>query len=199
MNNLYGGCWLPRFVFVSLLIYLRYFPTQASEAYFYHHIGVDELGDVNYEATSGNPLRGLIANPDFWHDPTVRNIDSAMDIWYIGLDSVMRNNPDWVGPEAAFNWTIVEDRLARSGANGRHAVFTFNVHYPGEPLRLPPHIRSMNLPLRYYSDVGGGGLSPYYGDPYILNAMEQFIAEFGRQYNGDPRIAFIHLGLLGFW
>jgi hypothetical protein len=30
-------------------------------------------------------------------------------------------------------------------------------------------------------------------------ALESFIAEFGRRYDGDPRIGFVTIGLIGFW
>jgi hypothetical protein len=45
----------------------------------------------------------------------------------------------------------------------------------------------------------GGGLTPDYGGEPLLSALVNFVAALGRKYDGDKRIAFIHLGLLGFW
>jgi type II secretory pathway pseudopilin PulG len=33
----------------------------------------------------------------------------------------------------------------------------------------------------------------------LLNALQQFITAFGQELDGDPRLAFIQVGLLGFW
>jgi hypothetical protein len=45
----------------------------------------------------------------------------------------------------------------------------------------------------------GGGLSPDYGSEPLLSALANFVVALGQKYDGDNRIAFIHLGLLGFW
>jgi hypothetical protein len=45
----------------------------------------------------------------------------------------------------------------------------------------------------------GGGFTPNYGSPALTTALVQFVEALGRKYDGDNRIAFIHLGLLGFW
>lgn len=45
----------------------------------------------------------------------------------------------------------------------------------------------------------GGGLTPDYGNETLLKALTQFVRALGKKYDGDRRIAFIHLGLLGFW
>ena len=40
---------------------------------------------------------------------------------------------------------------------------------------------------------------PDYNDPRMIAGMERLIAALGKRYNKHPRIAFIQLGLLGFW
>jgi hypothetical protein len=49
-----------------------------------------------------------------------------------------------------------------------------------------------------YTDFGGGR-SPDYDDPRLIAALERFIAALGRRYDGNPRVAFVEMGLLGFW
>jgi hypothetical protein len=114
----------------------------------YFTLTEDELGRRDYMVANGNPMKGLITNPEFFNDPTITSIDSSMDIYYIPVGKVMRNDPNVVGVEAAFDWTPVEERLAASGAKSRHAIFTFAVHYPGQPLSLPGHLEGQ-VPLQY--------------------------------------------------
>lgn len=45
----------------------------------------------------------------------------------------------------------------------------------------------------------GGGFTPDYGNEALLESLTEFVIALGKKYDGDPRIAFIHLGLLGFW
>jgi len=52
--------------------------------------------------------------------------------------------------------------------------------------------------MRRYEEYGGG-LSPDYDDPRMVKLMVELIRELGRRYDGDPRVAFIQVGLLGFW
>ena len=64
---------------------------------------------------------------------------------------------------------------------------------------VPRFLRDRNLTLHWYSDLLGGGVSPDYSEPMLLRALEQFVTALGARYDGDSRIAFITLGLLGFW
>lgn len=120
----------------------------ANEPYFTLH--ETELGVRDYRVANGNPMKGLIANPEFWYDPQIDSIDSSMDIYYIPVGNIMRDDPNIVGGESAFDWSYVEDRLRASGEKHRHTVLTFAVHYPGKPLSLPGHLqRSNEVPLQY--------------------------------------------------
>jgi hypothetical protein len=51
----------------------------------------------------------------------------------------------------------------------------------------------------WYAEFTGGGFTPDYGSPPLMTALVQFVEALGSKYDGDNRIAFIHLGLLGFW
>ena len=41
--------------------------------------------------------------------------------------------------------------------------------------------------------------TPDYEDQKLRTALSNFIAAFGKKYDGDPRIGFITAGLLGTW
>ena len=83
-------------------------------------------------------------------------------------------------------------------AKGKHVVIRVYADYPKKPSGLPDWLRTKGVSEKKYSDHGGGR-SPDYDHPQMLVAMERFIANFGKRYNAHPRVAFIQLGLLGFW
>jgi hypothetical protein len=51
----------------------------------------------------------------------------------------------------------------------------------------------------WYDEFLGGGHTPDYGHFPLVNALVDFVKALGEKYDGDNRIAFLHLGLLGFW
>jgi hypothetical protein len=167
------------------------------EGDYYYSASEQDLGAPDIDATAGNPYKGLMGSP--WYepkyDPYNTVIPSSLEWYYIGFDELMKGDPDVVGSEAAFDWTSLENRLNDSASRSMHAVFTVMCHYLGDPLHIPQYLLDAGLTLLYYD----GGVSPDYGDPILLKALEQFIEAFGARYDGDMRIAFIHLGLLGFW
>jgi hypothetical protein len=75
-----------------------------------------------------------------------------------------------------------------------HAVLSVHIHWPGRPLRLPIHLT--DLPL---FNTTRNGMSPNYSEPRLLEALRQFIFAWGAHIDGDPRIAAIHVGLLGYY
>lgn len=119
----------------------------SDQAYF--TVTEDELGKRDYLVANGNPMKGLITNPEFQYDPEVDSIDSSMDCYYIPVGNVMFDDPDVVGFDRAFNWTYVEERIEASVLKNRHTVLSFAVHYPGDPLSLPRHLEgSDEVPLQ---------------------------------------------------
>lgn len=80
----------------------------------------------------------------------------------------------------------------------KHVVFRVFVDYPSKPSGLPDWLREAGVKETAYKDYGGGK-SPDYNDPRMLASMERLIAALGKRYNNHPRVAFIQIGLLGFW
>ena len=175
--------------------------TMMSGKYYYFTATEAELGAYDPDVAIGNPLKGLFGSP--WYNnynASTSIIPAALEWYYLGFDDLMINDPDVVGIDLAFNWTTLENALEDSASRSMHAVFTIVCHYPGQPLMLPLYlIDNPSLILHRYNDFLGGGLSPDYGDPLVLNAIEQFIFALGARYDGDKRIASIHAGLLGYW
>ena len=146
------------------------------------------LGTPNYRAAIGNPLKGLVGfGPrEFLQQTLPDNVPSAIEKYNLGLNEIM------IG-DNQFNWTSHDQLVAASASRNMHAVFSIFIHWPGQQLRLPPHL--LNQPLVDTSY----GKSPNYGDAKLLLALKQFIFAWGRHIDGDTRIAAVHVGLLGFW
>jgi hypothetical protein len=83
-------------------------------------------------------------------------------------------------------------------ARGKQIIFRVYVDYPKKQSGLPDWLRAAGVPTRPYTDYGGG-VAPDYDDPRCLEAMERLIAALGQRYNTHPRVAFVEMGLLGFW
>ena len=147
------------------------------------------LGEPNFMAAIGNPLKGLASFGSRDPRSTSYQFDSiwsALEFYPIGLDDIM------IG-DNMFNWTTHDALLASSASRNMHAVLSVFIHWPGEPLRIPPHL--IDIPF-YETD---NGFSPNYGEPRLLTALQQFIAAWAQHIDGDKRVAAIHIGLLGFW
>ncbi|WP_211305360.1 DUF4832 domain-containing protein [Crossiella equi] len=44
-----------------------------------------------------------------------------------------------------------------------------------------------------------GTTSPDYDSPFLVSALKGFIGALGARYDNDPRLGFLHLGLIGLW
>jgi hypothetical protein len=159
------------------------------------------IGWENPLAAVGNPLKGLLGSPSFHDfDTSVTSIDSSLDFHYVGLNDLMFGDPDVIGYDNAFKWDYLENALSTSVSRYRHSVLTFNLHYPTKESNIPQYLLDAGIKVHNVtSALEVNGVSPDYGDPIVLNALRQFIKALGERYDGDTRIAFIHLGLLGFW
>lgn len=85
----------------------------------------------------------------------------------------------------------------KPAALNKHVVFRVYVDYPGRPSGLPDWLKGQVKLTRYESH--GGGQSPDYEDPALVAGLERLIAALGERYDRNPRVAFVELGLLGYW
>ena len=100
--------------------------------------------------------------------------------------------------EGKYAFEAWEKKWEHPLAMGKHVVLRVYVDYPSKPSGLPDWLRNKGVQERVYRDHGGGK-SPDYNHPQMVLAMERLITAMGRRYNAHPRVAFIQLGLLGFW
>jgi hypothetical protein len=83
-------------------------------------------------------------------------------------------------------------------AAGKHIVFRIYADMPGRPSGFPQWLRDQGVRLTKYTEHGGGE-SPDYNDPRVVRGMERLVAALGKRYDAQPRVAYLQLGLLGFW
>lgn len=149
---------------------------------------------------TANPLKGFMP---FTGDYGSDALPHGMEFFYIALKDLMD------GPES-FTWEVMEEKLDAIAKRGRHAVFRVYLDYPRRAPAVPDFLRhgpdglpgtADDLVMRSYDDHRNNGISrsPDYSDPALRAALTRFIAALGTRYDGDARVGFIQLGLLGFW
>ncbi|KNC54057.1 CBM6-containing protein [Thecamonas trahens ATCC 50062] len=153
----------------------------------------------NTGVTAGNALVGFL--------PYARgsgvgrySFPHSMEYSYLALKDVV------VG-EGVYQWSVLDGLLADAAGRGNQLVFRLYLDYPdccaaggGYETAVPDYLLSPPSPVTFtpYSEYGGGQ-SPDYGNQRLVDAMTGAIAAMGARYDGDSRIAFIMVGLLGYW
>jgi hypothetical protein len=82
----------------------------------------------------------------------------------------MKNNPHLVGESAAFDWTIMDNALANTASCNAHVVWRVIMH---QDTKVPKYLLDAGVSLQ--------NGSPNFGDPKVLEAMEQFISSCAKQ------------------
>lgn len=150
-------------------------------------------------APADNPLKGFMPFYDAYgsaHQPIANDFPHSMEWFYVPLRNLMN------GPDSFTFDTGLEPQLNSIAARGHQAVFRVYLDYPGRQSGIPQFLRDDGLKVRQYTFFGNGlddSVSPDYDDPRLMQALENFIAALGKRYDGDPRIGFITVGLVGFW
>ncbi|WP_428936302.1 carbohydrate-binding protein [Streptomyces sp. ACT015] len=148
------------------------------------------------DAPLDNPLKGFAR---FYQPGANQNTGypHALTWSYFGLSEVMKNAADC----GSYDWSVLDAALDESASYGNQTALRFYIEYPGgsgsHPAdAIPPcfagHVA--NRTNAYWNTV-----SPDYDSTYLLDALKKFIAAFGARYDGDPRVGFIHMGLIGLW
>lgn len=152
-------------------------------------------------APADNPLKGFMPFYDAYgsaDSPIANDFPHSMEWFYVPLRNLMN------GPNSFTFETGMEPQLQSIASRGHQAALRVYLDYPSKPTGIPQFLLDGGLEVRPYTFFGNSlrrtdSVSPNYDDPNLVAALESFIAEFGRRYDGDPRIGFITLGLIGFW
>jgi len=138
-----------------------------------------------------NPLKGFVP---YDNAPGKANFPYSLEWFYIPLSNLM-------SADKTFNWAPMERHFAAIAARGHQAVMRVYLDYPGQTPGIPKFLLDEGLKTQTYDGRKNNGksLTPDYEDPRLRTALKDFIAAFGAKYDGDPRIGFITIGLLGYW
>jgi hypothetical protein len=141
-----------------------------------------------------NPLKGLVP---YAGDENTR-FPHTMEFDYVGFADLMKGYD-------AFDWKPMEALLNDIAGRGHQAVFRIYLEYPGKQNLIPKFLIDDGLKVHKYLNTNTQPLppaqveTPDYEDANLRRALKNFIAAFGKKYDGDPRIGFITAGLLGTW
>ena len=144
-------------------------------------------------SATANPLKGFVpysGSTSFPH---------SLEWFYLPVSAVQTG-------DRTFDWAALEAKFAEVSGRGDQACLRFYYDYPQETCGIPAYLLKPGpgqLPMREYTDYGGGRCPDYNGPSEgsvrFRQSMRDFISAFGARYDGDPRIGFITIGLLGFW
>jgi hypothetical protein len=164
--------------------------------------GADPSGDQASNPTArlayapappDNPLKGFV--PYLRLDPTFPH---SLEWDYTKLSELM------TGP-TNFNWAPFEAKLTAAAARGHHFFVRFYLEWPGRKTGVPQYLVDAGLLMRTWTNTNTQPFppavdhTPDYEDPRLRAALTNFIHALGARYDGDPRLGFVGLGLLGTW
>lgn len=137
----------------------------------------------------GNPLKGFMP-----YAGSYTTFPYSIEWSYLPLRSLM------TGP-TNFSWSSLDSLLSSDVGRGHQTIFRVYLDYPTLPTGIPQYLLDAGLITYTYDDYGNDGISvcPDYENPLLDQALTNFIAALGARYDGDPRIGFVELGLLGYW
>jgi hypothetical protein len=153
----------------------------------------------NATVAARNPLRGFAAAPAWTAPPFLPALPTSLEFHYVPLNAMFNASGSAAAMAAGFD-SYLEPRLAATAARGNHAVLRFFLDYPSRPSAVPHYLLAAphHLAMTPYTEHGGG-VSPDYTSEPLLAALEAFVAALGARYDGDRRLGFLQVGLLGFW
>lgn len=158
-------------------------------------VQLDAQDSLKYvPAPVDNPLKGLVP----YARPHPNRFPHSMEFSYLPLSDLMK------GPNE-FDWTPLENLLDDIASRRHQTVFRVWLEYPGREDGIPPFLESAGVKVTEWLNTNTAPFpekptrSPDYSDPRLRAALQLFISELGKRYDGDPRIGFITAGLLGSW
>ena len=140
-------------------------------------------------APADNPLKGLVPYAIEWKKD---RFPHSMEFSYIPMDALMTG---WV----KYDWEPLEKILEETRGRGKQSIFRIYLEYPKKKSALPKFLQDDGVKITKWKSEDGLNFTPDYEEPKLRRAMKEFIAAMGKKYDGDPRIGFITMGMLGLW
>ena len=147
---------------------------------------------LEYKQAMVNPMKGFMP---FYSDDGEKddNLGYSMEWFYIPMSDLVSADGEFTIKQA------IEPYLENISSRGNQAVFRVYLDYPGKDEdSAGDYIHSLGIKFYEYEQYGGG-VTPDYSDPRLIDFLEKFIYKLAEEYDGDPRIAYITTGLIGHW
>ena len=141
-----------------------------------------------------NPLKGLVP----YARPAKDRFPHSMEFNYVGLAKLV------VG-EGQYDWSAMEELLDDIASRGNQTVTRVYMEYPKKTDGIPKYLIDAGVKVEKWLNTNTAPFppetcyTPDYEDPRTRKLLTDFIAAFGKKYDGDPRLAYITAGLLGTW
>jgi len=126
-----------------------------------------------------NPLKGWAAYWFSWLTHYYQPV--SMNFWYVSWRELEPNPQDYRFAQWAQSWDKTQPDTREN-----HGVFRVYLDYPGQPTGVPQWLIDMGVEMRPYSDYGGG-LSPDYDDPRLVQALVRLIRALGAYFNTNRK------------
>ncbi len=151
--------------------------------------------ELDYQAPPlDNPGKGLVPYPG---SSSSNRFPHSLEFSYFALKDVL------VGQSAEgkylFDWSRVNAFLETAKGRGNQGIFRIYSEYPGNGISIPQFLIDQGVAITELSYGNQTAWTPDYGNALLLQALQGTIAALGAQYDGDPRVDCIELGLLGVW
>jgi len=138
-----------------------------------------------------NPLKGLVP-----YAGDVRAFfPHSLEFNYLPLSALV------TGADR-YDWAPLERLLDDIAGRGHQATFRIYLEYPGQKNAIPAHLLKEGLQVHRWKDPNTSPSemeTPDYENEALRATLRSFVRALGKKYDGDPRIGFITIGLLGMW
>lgn len=146
-------------------------------------------------APADNPLKGFVADPE---SDRAFGFPHSLNFTFLPLSDLM------TGPDN-YDWKRLDGFLNQTAKYGNQGIFRVYLDFPQRTNGVPQFLLDVGVKMLTTNGNAYGyshGVAFYYPDyeaPQLRAALQNFIAALGVRYDGDPRIGFISVGLLGPW
>ena len=141
-----------------------------------------------------NPLKGLVP-----YQGDVRTLfPHSLEFNYLPYSALVKGYD-------TFDWQPLEKMLDDISSRGHQAVLRIFLEYPAKKGVIPDFLVGDGLKVHKWLNTETQPFppapieTPDYEDRNLRKSLINFLAAFGKKYDGDSRIGFITAGLLGTW
>jgi Domain of unknown function (DUF4832)/Beta-galactosidase len=118
-------------------------------------------------------------------------------------DSYERYNWRQIEPQLdQYDFSAIDRDIEQAVSEGRKHAFRIRTMVQGQDATAPDYLIE-GVRLSWYGDTDGNGSPdtyvPDWNDPFFLERLAKLAAALGERYNGDPRIAWVDVGMYGNW